>query len=695
MKPSVEDRKTTGSAFPVLRGLVPVGALLVTLLLLSSTAFAQIKRVPDIQDSDCTLCHDGMTKDIPGVTTATLEGSPHEGMACLECHVDLVQVPHPDDLAPVRCEECHSDVGDIYTTHGVGQVGVTADIPRCTDCHGSHEIRPSSDPTAPTHPDHMPAMCGRCHSDVDLARKHDITLKQVVEMYESSVHGVARSAGDTKAPTCTTCHGTNRSAHQILARGNSQSAVNHFNIPGTCGQCHGDVETAYWDGIHGKATLKGDTHAPVCTDCHGEHGILPPDDPRSNVSSFRVAEATCTPCHETARINESFNLPAGTQVSFVDSFHGLKSRRGDSTVANCASCHEAHKILPSSDPQSSVNPANLQTTCGHCHQGITEAATHVQIHGQAAASPWVSRMTWIYIALIVGVIGGMIVFVSLDFRKHMLDLLRRPQIQRMDKNAVFQHTLLMVSFTVLVLTGFALRYSSFPLFSFMFGWDGGFQARGLIHRVAAAVFLFGSFWHVFYLFTGPGRGFLSAMAPGMRDLNQVIHAFSFNLGLRKDHPYYGKFSFVEKAEYWALVWGTVVMAGTGLLLWFRNLFLRTVSGDFLDVMRVIHLYEAWLATLAILIWHFYGVIFKPGVFPGNPSWVTGNMPVEMFEEEHPEEADQLRAAGKLPAHGATHGAGPAHGRTHGGHDGSAHASPTGSESVHEVGKSTTPAGRDA
>jgi cytochrome b subunit of formate dehydrogenase len=302
-----------------------------------------------------------------------------------------------------------------------------------------------------------------------------------------------------------------------------------------------------------------------------------------------------------------------------------------------------------------VHPANLQATCGQCHQGITAAATQVQIHGQSATSPWVGRMTVIYIVLIVGVIGGMIAFVALDFRKHMQALLQRPQIQRMDRNAVLQHTLLMVSFIVLVMTGFALRYSSVPFFSFAFGWDGGFSARGLIHRIAACVFLFSVIWHTVYLFTGPGRGFLRAMAPGLWDLRQVMHAFSFNLGLRHDHPRYGKFSFVEKAEYWALVWGTVVMAVTGLLLWFRNLFGDAMSHGFLDVMRVIHLYEAWLATLAILIWHFYSVIFKPGVFPGNPSWITGRMPVEMFEEEHAAEADTLRAEGKLPPHPHAHG----------------------------------------
>ncbi len=79
------------------------------------------------------------------------------------------------------------------------------------------------------------------------------------------------------------------------------------------------------------------------------------------------------------------------------------------------------------------------------------------------------------------------------------------------------------------------------------------------------------------------------------------------------------------------------MVLTGLFLWFRNETVDLLSREFVSVSRVIHLYEAWLASLAILVWHFYAVIFKPGVYPGNPSWVTGKMPAEMYEEEHPGE----------------------------------------------------------
>ena len=616
-----------------------LASLLAVLMLTSSPD--RIFAAEEFSSDDCMLCHDGESDDIPGVTEASMEGSVHEGFDCMDCHADILELPHRDDLEPAACGECHSDEANMYTQHGLGFVGVDPDLPTCGTCHGSHDIRSADDPASIIHPSHREKVCGQCHGDINWAKEHDIRLKRAVEAYESSVHGQAHLADEnSKAAMCSDCHGTGRNVHLILPAGNSMSAINHFNIPSTCGNCHESERDAFWEGIHGQMARRGDTHVPVCTDCHGEHGILAPDDPRSNVSPFRVAEATCTPCHETARINERYEAPApvGSTVQFVDSFHGLKSRSGDVTVANCASCHEPHRTLPVSDPRSQVNPANLQQTCGHCHTGITEEMAQVPIHAASDQAGWPEFFKQIYILLIVAVIGGMLGWVALDFIRQSKRHLAGSQVERMDGNAILQHTLLMTTFIVLVFTGFALRYSEYFPFRHIFGWDGGFNARGTIHRVAAVIFVISSTWHLFWLFAPKGKVFLSAMAPGLRDLRELTQALRFNLGQTDHHPHFGRFGFVEKAEYWALVWGTVVMAGTGLLLWFKNDAIAFVSREFLQVMRVIHLYEAWLATLAILVWHMYSVLLKPGVYPGNPAWITGKMPEKLYIEEHAGEA---------------------------------------------------------
>ena len=95
---------------------------------------------------------------------------------------------------------------------------------------------------------------------------------------------------------------------------------------------------------------------------------------------------------------------------------------------------------------------------------------------------------------------------------------------------------------------------------------------------------------------------------------------------------------MEKSEYWAVMWGAVVMAATGVLLCFENYVIEEWNLDkvVLDVSQVIHYYEAWLATLAILVWHVYATVFSPSVYPMNPAWWAGKMPKDLYDEEHPE-----------------------------------------------------------
>jgi cytochrome b subunit of formate dehydrogenase len=194
---------------------------------------------------------------------------------------------------------------------------------------------------------------------------------------------------------------------------------------------------------------------------------------------------------------------------------------------------------------------------------------------------------------------------------------------------------LALAFTVLVITGFSLRFYEAWWSNWLFGWDGGASVRGTVHRGAGVVLLLGAFWHVFYLLTERGKRFLKDMAPRREDVTQFLQMLKFNLGRSDKHPHFGRFSYVEKAEYWALVWGTAIMGVTGIALWFENTIVQIFPKGLLDVFLVIHYYEAWLAFLAILIWHMYATVFNPKVYPMNPSWLTGDMPRRMFVEEHP------------------------------------------------------------
>jgi len=609
-----------------------------------------------IDSAGCVDCHSTGTDSAD--IADTLSHSSHSFLGCLDCHqdrgsIDLTQTPmhqrtDPDFKAGYdSCRMCHFEAAEQYTTHGHLAVGQTDDVPICSSCHGNHDILPSDVGNSKTHPTNLPGTCGACHGDINLTREYSILYDQAISVYESSVHGQATQGGVYVAATCNDCHSSGGSAHRILSPGNAESSINHFNIPSTCGQCHKGVENDFWEGIHGQLVARGETDAPVCTTCHGEHGIIAPEDPRSPVSPIHVAEQTCAPCHESARLNEKYGVATGRLTTFIDSYHGLKSRAGDTGVANCASCHGVHRILPSSDPTSTINAANLKETCGTCHPGISEELAQTPIHGvggtglRTAAADVVEK---IYIVSIVVIIGLMALHWLIDVRRHLIALFHsKPQIRRMRIHEVWQHTLLMVSFIVLVISGFALRFSTSWFALLFFGWQRGFEIRGTVHRVAAVVFLLTVIWHVIYVATSQrGRKFVKDMMPERLDFTQFWQRIQYNLGRRKVGPQVGRFSYVEKAEYWALVWGTAVMVVTGFLLWFDNYVITFLPKGFLDVSLVVHYWEAWLATLAILVWHLYSTVFSPHVYPMNPSWLTGTMPEKMYKHEHPAHADEAR-----------------------------------------------------
>lgn len=607
------------------------------------------------QDVSCGDCHETTKHNTK--FAEELSKSVHGSFGCLDCHTDRGDVDPAGetihkgvdpkaDAAVAACGTCHSDAAEQYKTHGRLRIGSNPDIPSCASCHGSHDILSSSVSASRTHPANLPRTCGECHENLDLTSKYQVLFDRAIQLYQSSAHGQATKGGIYVAATCNDCHSTGGSAHRILSPGDPESSINHFNIPKTCGQCHKGVENDFWEGIHGQLVARGETDAPVCTACHGEHGIISPDDPRSPVSRAHVAEQTCAPCHESVVLNEKYGVATGRLTTFIDSYHGLKSQAGDPAVANCASCHGVHRILPSSDPTSTIHRANLRQTCGECHPGISQELAQAPIHGvggqglRTAAADVVEK---VYIVAIVVIIGLMVIHWLLDLGRHLKHVMTvRPQIRRMHPGEVWQHALLAVSFTVLVVSGFALRYSQSWFTQLFFGWERGFELRGLVHRVAAVVFMITALWHLIYLATRRGRRFLADMMPHWGDFKQFHHRVLYMLGRRTNPPRFGRFSYVEKAEYWALVWGTVVMMITGVMLWFDNYIVRVLPKGFLDVALVVHFWEAWLATLAILVWHMYSTVFSPHVYPMNPSWITGTMPESMYRHEHPEDVEQAR-----------------------------------------------------
>jgi cytochrome b subunit of formate dehydrogenase len=463
--------------------------------------------------------------------------------------------------------------------------------------------------------------------------------------YQESVHGRAAEKGSTKAAVCTDCHGS----HEILAANDSKSQIYNFNVPVTCGKCHAEITKTFNESAHGQAIARGNSLSPACTDCHGIHSIKSHRDPNSPVSSQNLSKDTCARCHEGVRLSSEFGVAGNRVSSYMDSYHGLAAEGGSVVAANCSSCHGVHNILPSSDPRSTIHRSHLDETCGKCHKGVTQKFTLTPVHLADGAHPnyigsiatrWVR---WIYLVLITLVIGAMLVHNVIVWRSKAMARRRiqNPMMERMTVNQRWQHLVLLTSFTVLVITGFALKFPDSWIVPAL-GLGEGF--RSIVHRVAGVVLIGAGIYHIFYLAsTREGRRLIRDLAPGPRDLKDAVGTMLYHLCLGRNKPKFGRFTYGEKAEYWALVWGTALMGVTGVMIWGKVWVGNALARWWVDVATAIHFYEAILATLAIVVWHFYQVIGDPDVYPMNWAWWDGKMPVEHYREEHELDTESLES----------------------------------------------------
>lgn len=537
-------------------------------LLLCSSTWLWAEAIPN---DECLTCHedkDLTKKDAAGKTVSLfvdkqkLAGSVHAKSLCVGCHADVTESPHPDNFA--------------------------AKPPTCVPCH-----KPQS------------------------------------ETYGASVHGRAVAEGKSAAAGCTDCHG----GHDVQKPRMPSSPLCATNLAATCGRCHQKATQDYLRSTHAKALLKGIREAPTCTDCHREHKI----ERLHGTAPITIAGHVCGHCHATEHIAEKYNIPSARVETFFESYHGLAARLGSKTTANCASCHGWHDVLPSTDPASTIYPSNLPKTCGSCHPAIgTKLATEkIKIHtppGAAQGKPWiVNVVAWVYIVLIVFTIGGMFFHNLLDYvvkvRSRIREVKANPGERVFSAWTQTQHLTLIVLFVLLVYTGFVHKFpDAFWSWPFRALPDGNYW-RSFIHRLAGWLFVGLMIVHALGLIgTRGGRGQLRELFPRWKDVKDLAAKIAYDLGWRSQPPEYAHFNYVEKSEYWALMWGSVVMIITGIMLIFTELVLSLFPKVVLDLAQVIHYYEAVLATLAIIVWHFYAVIYDPAQYPMNPAWLTRTRP---------------------------------------------------------------------
>ena len=568
-------------------------------------------------------------------------------LECQGCHAPGKTLPY---LGGAKFHtEPHAAYDRGFHARGV-QGGLKAAT--CIDCHTKNgdltTILRASDPRSTIHRSNIAETCGRCHGDKSVLQGSGISDRPFLS-YRESVHAKALAQGNISAAVCTDCH----KSHDILPASDSQSPIAKVNIPATCSQCHKSESAEFMQSVHGQAVTRGVSRSPVCTDCHGIHSITSPVEQATASASTAVATDTCAGCHEGVTLTREFGVASERVSSYKDSYHGLASELGSKLVANCASCHGVHNILPSSDPKSMIHTANLPQTCGQCHigAGVQFATGKIHLTSELVSAAGVQDagiigtriVRWIYLPLIVLVIGGMAVHNGLIWvRKAVAKKRQSREIVRLTVNQRVQHWLLLTSFIALVLSGFALQYP-YSWLAWLLGSSE--YLRRIIHRIAAVVMLVVGVYHLAYLgMSKEGRLWCKDMLIRGKDFKDVLGNFSYYLGVSKAKPKIARFGYAEKAEYWAVVWGTIIMGLTGLIIWFKLGIFSFVPHWAIDIALAIHFYEAVLATLAIVVWHFYHVIFDPDVYPVNFAFLDGRVSEEHYREEHELAYEQQQAA---------------------------------------------------
>lgn len=264
---------------------------------------------------------------------------------CIECHL-AIDVPELTD--PVREFRSREEERflDVHAREGFS----------CHHCHGGdpQDIGRAKDPAAgyigKPDPRRIPQLCAECHSDIEFMRRYNPRLPtDQHRLYETSQHGKLLLEGDVKVATCASCH----SAHRVLRGDDPRSPVYVRNIPETCAACHSDADymaeygiptdqlESYRKSRHGMLLAEGDTSAPACNSCHGNHGAIPP--------LVASVHHVCGQCH--AQHDEYFEQSTHGQIFEVMGFPG------------CATCHGHHDIPPPSPQMLSNEPGSVCMTC--------------------------------------------------------------------------------------------------------------------------------------------------------------------------------------------------------------------------------------------------------------------------------------------------------------------------------------------
>jgi len=620
-------------------------------------------------NQDCLTCHGkpdlAVERDGKQVSLYTdpvaYAASTHAKTACAQCHTEVAPShtrPCETITKKVDCGVCHAAQVEQYqiSIHGTLAAKNDPDAPGCLDCHSAHATKSRNEPLSPTFARNVPTLCARCHRVGAQAavRIHGET-PDIVGSYADSIHGQGLTdSGLVVTATCVNCH----SSHGELPPDDPRSTVNRANLPDTCGKCHLGVKEKFAKSIHATGEPKNGEHLPVCEDCHSSHNISRIDLPGARTRML----SQCGGCHKEQA------------ETFFETFHGKVSQLGGESSAKCSDCHGTHNILAPSNTASTLSRDNVIATCAKCHPGANRRfagyLTHATHHDRHKY-PW---LFWVFRAMTALLLGTLTfavfhtvawlvrLFLTREQWRHMKAASRlegqEKLYQRFTAFQRLQHLAMMLSFFTLAITGMALKFSYAGWAQGLSRAFGGFEAMGVVHRLGAIalIIVFGiHVWDVRRKKIASGRSwFETILGPasilfGRRDLTEFIGSIKWFLGLGP-RPNYGRFTYWEKFDYFAVFWGVLVIGSTGFALWFPELFTRVMPGWTINVATIIHSDEALLAVGFIFTIHFFNTHFRPDKFPMDPVIFTGRVPLEELKHDKPDEYAQMVERGELEEH---------------------------------------------
>ena len=615
-----------------------------------------------VADKDCLKCHakkdismirDGKTISLY-VDTLEVHDSIHRNTSCSQCHTGA----DPEHSRPcstiktkVDCSNCHPEVATTYSksTHGILAERGDPNAPQCTECHGIHNIRDKKDSQSPTFPMNVPNLCARCHREGGkAAQRYTGDQHEIVKNYSMSIHGKGLlESGLVVTAMCTDCH----TAHSVLPHNDPQSSVSKENIAKTCARCHSGIYDQFKQSIHYPGVSDTKDPLPVCNDCHSSHEISRTDAPDFKTEII----STCGKCHQDVT------------ASYFDTFHGKVSKLGYAGAARCNDCHGSHNILPVWNPKSTLARDNIVKTCGKCHEGshrrFAGYLTHATHHDRRKY-PALFYTFWFMTILLVGTftLVGIHTIMWLPRSFQSMKKMRRLKKESHGKEIIrfkplFRklHILVIISFLGLAITGMTLKFSYLGWAQWISHLLGGFESAGYIHRICALITFFYFFRHIADLIITKRREKTSwrkfifskgSMLPNMTDVKEYLQTLKWFIGLGP-RPHYGRWTYWEKFDYFAVFWGVAIIGTTGLILWFPEFFTRFLPGWFINVATIVHSDEALLASGFIFTVHFFNTHFRPDKFPMDTVIFTGRVPLAELKEDRPREYEELIATGEL------------------------------------------------